>query len=144
MATFDDDHAAARKAQKKQREAIRLAQLNKEKAVKALYATHEGRDYLRWILEVSKAIGHSPFRSNPHETAFLCGENNVGLQLMAQMIETDPSAFAELLKENADAARTNRQRTDDSQRDHFGDNGASTVNDGETVGGGDLNGSGYL
>ena len=127
MATFDDEHAAARKAQKRQREANRLNQLNKEKAVKGLYATREGRVYLRWLLEVSKAVGHSPFRSNPNETAFLCGENNVGLQLMAHMIETDPSAFAELLKETADADRANRQRVNDEQRDLFGDDGEQAV-----------------
>lgn len=71
-----------------------------------LYQSPAGRTYLLWTLEVAKAIGHSPYRGDPYLTAFVCGENNVGLQLMAQMIRTDASAFADLLKENDRNARS--------------------------------------
>lgn len=99
MAASTEETAEARRAEKRERDRQRTLRLNRQEAVRQLYRTAEGRDYLRWLLEVSKAIGQQPFQADPYRTAFGCGEINVGHQLMAHMVEVDVAAFSALLKE---------------------------------------------
>lgn len=119
MAARDDQEAAEIRQRKKQNEAIRNREAQKELAVRGLYATREGRVYLRWLLEVSKAIGQQPFRGEAPKTDFTCGEMNVGIRIMTHLMETDPDAFAQLLKEQADEYYAAKLRRTGDQRDLF-------------------------
>lgn len=103
MAALTDEAAADKKARKEQNAASKKRQIELAEAVRSLYTLPAGRTYLIWLLEVGRALGQNSFRGDPHATAFACGENNVGLRIMAQMIEVDPASFSSLLKELHDA-----------------------------------------
>lgn len=119
MTAFNENHAEDRRRQKIQREVNRLDQGSREAAVKALFQSRDGRKYLMWLLQISRALGQQPYNGNDSQTAFACGEMNVGLKVMTHMIETDPSAFADLLKEKADDDRNYRERLRGNQPDFF-------------------------
>lgn len=102
MTVYDgDEKAKYRKAQKKEKQ--RKAQL--DRAVKAMLQHEDTRAYLYWLLEIGKAIGINPFTANALTTSFACGEQNVGQQIMAHLIEVSPDGFIRVLKEQEDAGR---------------------------------------
>lgn len=103
MAALTDETALMQRQKKDQTEKLKQQGILLAKAVKSLYATYEGRTLLNWLLAAGRALGDSSFRGDPYRTAFACGENNVGLKIMALMISTDPGLFAELLKEQNNA-----------------------------------------
>lgn len=75
---------------------------NKEKAEDDVYtilSTPQGR---RFFYRMIKECGvySTSFDSNPHRMAFLEGQRNVGLSLLAQMNESRPEAYALMMKEN--------------------------------------------
>lgn len=62
--------------------------------------TPAGRKMLWWLLSVSKAVAVNPFSGDPYHTAFNCGEQNVGQQVLARIIEVNPEGFLAMQKEN--------------------------------------------
>lgn len=97
MAQHDDHQleALARRAKvlsKKDKQDLDLA-------VAHLLSTGGGRRYAYWLLEITKAIGVNPFNADPNVTAFQCGEQNIGQQVMAHIIEVNADAFLLMLKE---------------------------------------------
>lgn len=89
------------------REAVKLArneQANRDKVIRALLATAEGRDYVWWLLEIGK-VGLQPFGGNALLTAFSCGELNVGQRILDHILGTDPDGYIQLLKARNDARR---------------------------------------
>ena len=70
-------------------------------ALKALLQHRHGREYIWWLLELSQ-IGDNAFASNALFTSFNCGQQNVGQQILAHMLEVDPNGYLELLKERND------------------------------------------
>lgn len=107
MTTYTDESAAEQKLQKKQRALLRIKEQEKLEAVRALYSKPEGRTYLWWLLEISGAIAQNAFHLDPYRTAFRCGEQNVGQQILAHMLQVDTNAFTEIMKEKADGRRHN-------------------------------------
>lgn len=72
--------------------------LGENKAMSALLATGDGRDLLWRLLRMS-GVGGTPYTDDPHRTAFNCGEQNVGLQIQAWIIETEPEGYLRLLQD---------------------------------------------
>jgi hypothetical protein len=130
MTAYTDEAAEMRKESKKERARQRATQYQRDTAVNNLYKTTEGRAYLWWILELSQAIGINPFSHDTHTTAFQCGQMNVGQQLMSHMINTNPDAFAELMKEQT-YVRPNRSSHGDTGSD--GDSGSGSDTSGDTL-----------
>lgn len=105
MARHDDPQEAA--AQRTQRKVAKLDRTMRELAVRGLIHSAEGRAYLWWLLTITK-YGVNPFAADSERTAFNCGELNVGLQILAHLLEVDPAGFIRLQQEHQDA----RSRTD--------------------------------
>lgn len=77
-------------------------------AVRALVQHPQGRQYIYWILEIA-GIGRNPYTGNALNTAFACGELNVGQRVQAHLIEVAPDAFLAMLKEKEEE-RLNAER----------------------------------
>jgi hypothetical protein len=73
-----------------------------DNCVHALLQHQEGRAYLYWLLEIGRAIGQNPFTGNALTTSFECGQQNVGQQIMAHILEVAPDGFLKMLKEKQD------------------------------------------
>lgn len=95
----------------RQREWERQDKQERDDAVKALLQHKQGRKYLYWLLSVGKAIGHNAFTGNALSTSFNCGEQNVGQQIMAHIIEVDAKGFLTTLQEQEDE-RADRAATE--------------------------------
>jgi len=72
-----------------------------EEAYRALLRTPTGRKFLSYLLEITKFM-QQPFQGSALNTAFACGEQNIGKRVLADMMEIDPDAFVLLLKERND------------------------------------------
>lgn len=83
-------------------------------AIGQLLQHAHGRRLLYWLLEIGKAIGVNPFTGNALTTAFSCGEQSIGQQVMVRILTEHPDGFLEMLKERADErkSRTDTLRTD--------------------------------
>ena len=66
-----------------------------------LVQSAEGRFYLWSLLEACRVFAQ-PFNGNALETAFRCGEQNIGQQILAHLNEVSPDAFFLMMKENQD------------------------------------------
>jgi hypothetical protein len=100
MGRFDDKAAEA--LIRRQKEWSKVDQQQLDDAVKAMFQHPATRRYLYWLLDIGKAIGENPFTSDALTTAFQCGEQNIGMKVMAHLIEVEPDGFLKLLKETRD------------------------------------------
>lgn len=96
-----EDHAAQR-LQRKQAEWSRKDKDDIDSFVRAAMQHGQGRAYLYWLLEVGHSIGENAFTGNALSTSFRCGEQNVGQQIMAHILEVAPDGFLSMLKEKQD------------------------------------------
>lgn len=97
MAQHDDHQLEAQV--RRARNLSKKDKLDLDSAVAHLLSTGAGRRYVYWLLEITKAIGVNPFSVEPAITAFHCGEQNIGQQVMAHVIEVDADKFLLMLKE---------------------------------------------
>jgi hypothetical protein len=72
-----------------------------ESAVSQAIASAEGRKFLWWLLEVGR-IGMQPYSDNALNTAFSCGELNVGQQILDRIISVSPEGYLQMMRENND------------------------------------------
>ena len=131
MGRFDDKPTES--MVRRQREWERFDQGELDEAVRAMLGQRQTRRYLWWLLSVSKSLGENAFTANALTTAFGCGEQNVGQQVLAHMLEVAPEGFLTLMKENADE-RSRRQGELDRIR---GGNGGGRDYDSDPTPGGD-------
>lgn len=131
MSRFDDKPSQA--ALRRQREWEKFDQGELDDAVRAMFEHHATRRYLWWLLAISNAIGNNAFTSNALTTAFACGEQNIGQQVLAHMLEVAPDGFLTLMKENADE----RKRRDDELSGLRHGNGNADHDDYPADGGGE-------
>lgn len=61
--------------------------------------TDAGRRFLWRLLEAAHCF-QSSFATDPHLTAFREGERNLGLMILADVLEACPDRFAEMAREN--------------------------------------------
>jgi hypothetical protein len=66
----------------------------------------EGRKFLWWLLEIGR-VGMQPYSNNALNTAFNCGELNVGQRILDRIISVSPEGYLRMMKENNDE-RTER------------------------------------
>lgn len=98
MPEYDDagERAKYRKAQRDEKSKRTLREL----AIKGLLADQAGRELLWHLLELAGGTTRSPFNPDPYVSAFQCGEHNVGLKILAMLVEVDPTGFITLQKEH--------------------------------------------
>lgn len=95
-------------------------------AVVAMLQHRETRMFLWWLLTIGR-VGTQPYTRNALDTAFGCGELNVGQQIFNRILSVSPEGYVEMSKEMADARRTR----DDELRDAGGDYSSDESGDGE-------------
>ena len=59
----------------------------------------EGRKFLWWLLQIGR-IGMQPYARNALDTAFTCGELNVGQQVLDRIITVSPDGYVLMMKES--------------------------------------------
>ena len=92
----------------------------------------EGRKFLWWLLEIGR-IGMQPYANNALNTAFNCGELNVGQRILDRIISVSPEGYVRMMKENESEVRERdaqlnqlRDGTLDDQADEPGAEGGPT------------------
>jgi hypothetical protein len=80
--------------------------------VKVMMTTHQGREYMYWLLELTR-VGQQPFTGNALTTMFNCGELNIGQQITAHVMEVAPDDYLKMLREKQEE-QMNAERSDDS------------------------------
>jgi len=68
-------------------------------AVSKFIEDAEGRKFLWWLLEIGR-IGTQPFSNNALQTAFGCGELNVGQRILDRIISVSPDGYLRMMQEN--------------------------------------------
>ena len=71
----------------------------RKRAVSALFELPEGREFLRWLLQIGQ-VDRQPATGNALSTHFNCGQLNVGLQIKELVEAAVPGGAAKLMKEN--------------------------------------------
>lgn len=84
----------------KRKEAIREKQ-NRE-VVAGLLSTPAGRNWMWGVLSDCHMFTN-PYSTETHDTAFACGEMNIGQKLTAAIMRTSPDLYIQMLKERGDA-----------------------------------------
>lgn len=75
-----------------------------DSAVAALVEHTQGRKLLWWLLEIGR-IGMQPYANNALNTAFNCGELNVGQRILDRIISVSPEGYVRMMKENESESR---------------------------------------
>lgn len=117
------DEKEEKKRQRRLRILDRQRKLRIDSCVTALLQHPEGRDYLYWLLELCK-VYHNPYTSNALNTAFNCGEMNIGQQIQAHIIEVSPDGYMTMVKEKEEERLNNGRSSgsdDNYDRTEFGE-----------------------
>lgn len=102
---------------KSARAAIRREQEERDAVISVLLNDAKGRNYLWWVLTITK-INSNPFSANALTTSFACGEQNVGQQILAHIMDVNPAGYVQMLKERLNNGPGNTSPdTDDDPRD---------------------------
>ncbi len=72
-----------------------------DEVTKQLMSTKSGRSWVREQLAFA-GVNRTPFALDPLQTAFNCGQQNVGQRLLAEVTRVAPKEYLELLKEQSD------------------------------------------
>lgn len=96
-----DSDARARKAVKQAEKVEKLFRQWEEDTIHSLLKTVEGRQFIWWLLSIGKAgQGTQPFvAGQADQTAFNCGEQNVGNQILDRIIALNPQGYLRLLED---------------------------------------------
>lgn len=86
-------------------------------AVLGLMQTRPGRRLVWWLLQIGR-VGGQPYSRDPYDTAFNCGELNVGNQILARVTTVDPQGYLNMQKEQLD--ETELAHVDDSDDEGTG------------------------
>ena len=87
--------------EKLKRRWLKEDELKIDSAVSQAIADKEGRKFLWWLLEIGR-IGSQPYSGNALNTAFTCGELNVGQRILDRIISVSPEGYLLMMKENND------------------------------------------
>jgi hypothetical protein len=104
MAQHEDE--IARRTLKRQEGWRKADEKELANAIVAMLDHKETRRYIYWLLEITHSIHQNPYRGNFGDTAFACGEQNIGQRVLAHLVECAPEGYLTLLKERADERRT--------------------------------------
>jgi hypothetical protein len=70
-----------------------------KEALVGIMQTPSGRSWLKSVLDRCSPY-RSPFSSDPIQMAFSCGEQNIGLQLVAELHAASTDLYLTMMKEN--------------------------------------------
>lgn len=101
-----------RKAEKQSRAFEASASLYLQHAM----ATVEGRAWFYALLGRCH-IYHNPYSGDALNTAFTCGEMNIGQQILAEMMTSCPEQYLQMIREHSDGGRTSTSTSDRHSRD---------------------------
>lgn len=87
--------------EKLKRRWLKEDELKIDSAVSQAIADKEGRKFLWWLLEIGR-VGSQPYSGNALNTAFTCGELNVGQRILDRIISVSPEGYLLMMKENND------------------------------------------
>jgi hypothetical protein len=93
-----------------------------DSAVSKAIADSEGRKFLWWLLEIGR-IGNQPYSGNALNTAFACGELNVGQRILDRIISVSPEGYLTMMKESNDECKERDKLLDNSADDVGEDDG---------------------
>lgn len=96
------DIASQRRSALEGAAARRAARQQELKHLRQVLASAEGRAFVRALLDRTGVFRSSYAAGDALAMAFHEGARNVGLQIVADLNEADPHAFAHLLMENTD------------------------------------------
>lgn len=100
-----------------------------DSAVSKAIVDAEGRRFLWWLLEIGR-IGGQPYTGNALNTAFNCGELNVGQRILDRIISVSPDGYVLMMKEN-ESERKERDAELDNERNGTVAAGADDAGEGE-------------
>src|SRR5258705_4013946 len=85
------------------RKAILTRRLEDEAVIRGVMCTPAGR---RWFHDklASCSVGTTPWNPDPYATSFNCGQQNVGLMLLAELMAAAPNEYIQMMKENSNAS----------------------------------------
>lgn len=111
---IENDKATRKRAEKFMKEDKREI----DNAAHTLLSSNSGREYLWWLLSISR-IGQNAHTNNALSTAFNCGEQNIGQQILAHILEINPAGYVQMMREQQekDDRRTNRSDGRSADRD---------------------------
>jgi hypothetical protein len=98
-------------------------------ALGALMQHEQGRKLLWWTLRIGQ-VGTQPMGHNALNTAFNCGQLNVGQQILDRITSVSPEGYVNMMKEMADErtrrdnALTDARTKPDAGTDPYSDTGA--------------------
>jgi hypothetical protein len=72
-----------------------LDQADIDETLRVLLTLEKGQKTLWWLLQIGK-VGTQPFATDPYVTAFQAGELNVGQQILARLIDVNPTGYADM------------------------------------------------
>ena len=103
---------------------LREDEANINSAVNKAVEDAQGRKFLWWLLQIGQ-IGGQPYAGNALNTAFNCGELNVGQKILDRIISVSPEGYLMMMKENESErkerdALLNSEGTLDDQADEPG------------------------
>lgn len=70
-----------------------------DSALSESLANPQGRKFLWWLLTIGK-IGAQPYSGNALNTAFACGELNVGQRILDRIISVSPEGYVRMMQES--------------------------------------------
>lgn len=73
-------------------------------ALRDIMSTPLGRSWVWSLLDKSHVHGNA-MRADDRQTAFACGEQNVGIQVLLQIHQVCPDLYAQAMKEASDDPR---------------------------------------
>lgn len=94
-----DDEAETARAKQAAKDA-KLLEAQRAEVLRQLMSTTAGRRWLHDLLAVC-GVGRTPYTTDPYDTAFNCGQQNIGLRLLAESMSAAPGSYLEMMKENS-------------------------------------------
>lgn len=82
----------------------------------AIMGSESGRRWIANLLELCHPY-QTPFSRDPIAMAFNCGEQNIGLQLIADLHKVSPDLYLIMMKENSNERRDSSPGTDNDRAD---------------------------
>ena len=96
----EDSYDTSNKEQvNKQRKKAARTRADRLKFIEAAMQHEQGRAWFYDILLFCKVF-QGPYDPDPYRTAFLCGEQNIGLRILADLQDAAPDNYLQMIREN--------------------------------------------
>lgn len=96
----DRDIFEAEAMQRDKAERDRVAEQQQQTDFEFVLSDERGRRFICDLL-VEAGVYRQPFSGNAEQTAFNCGIKQLGLNILARLIETHPAIYMQMIKENS-------------------------------------------